>query len=204
VPVGDTNNPPIGDLRREYSHHYPVVKEKGIAVLLGLRAGGVSTTAKHFPGLGRVTRNTDTSSGVTDTITTSTSVYLQPFAAAVAVKVPFVMMSTAIYTRIDPNNPGAFSKKVTGLLRSTLGYHGVIISDDLGAAKQVTGYSVASRALRFEQAGGDMILTVNAGQAATMIGAILARMRTDSAFRGHVHAAALRVLKAKQARGLLD
>lgn len=204
VPVGDTNNPPIGDLKREYSHHVATVTEKGIAVLQGLRAGGVSTTAKHFPGLGRVTANTDTSSGVKDTITTSTSAYLEPFAAAVGVKVPFVMMSTAIYTRIDAANPAAFSKKVVGLLRSTLGYKGVIISDDLGAAKQVTGYSVASRALRFEHAGGDMILTVTASQAGTMRNAILTRMRTDAAFAKHVRNAALRVLRDKQARGLLD
>lgn len=203
VPVGDTNNPPIGDLDREYSHHVATVQEKGIAVLQGLRAGGVSTTAKHFPGLGRVTRNPDTSSGVTDAITTSTSAYLRPFAAAVAAKVPFVMMSTAVYTRIDAAHPGAFSKRVTGLLRSTLGFKGVIISDDLGAARQVASFSVASRALQFESAGGDMILTVNASQAGTMISAIRARMRTSGAFAQHVRNAALRVLRNKEARGLL-
>jgi beta-N-acetylhexosaminidase len=160
---------------------------------------------KHFPGLGRVTANTDTSSGVKDTITTSTSAYLKPFAAAVAVKVPFVMMSTAVYTRIDSAHPAAFSKRIIGgILRGTMGYKGVIISDDLGAAKQVSGYSVASRALQFEGAGGDMILTVDAGQAGTMASAILARMRTSSAFATHVRNAALRVLRDKEARGLLD
>src|SRR4051794_19754575 len=136
VPVGDTNNPPIGDLRREYSHHVSVVKEKGIAVLLGLRAGGVSTTAKHFPGLGRVTANTDTTAGVTDTITPSTSVYLQPFAAAVAVHVPFVMMSTAIYTRIDATQPAAFSSRtIGGLLGHSLCYHSDAVRDELAAAE---------------------------------------------------------------------
>jgi beta-N-acetylhexosaminidase len=205
VPVGDTNNPPIGDLKREYSHHVATVSEKGIAVLLGLRAGGVSTTAKHFPGLGRVTANPDTSTGVTDTITPSTSVYLQPFAAAVAVKVPFVMVSTAIYTRIDATHPAAFSKRVIGgMLRTALGYGGVVISDDLGAAKQVSGYSVAARAIDFEHAGGDMILTVSPGQTGTMTSAILTRMKTDAAFAKHVRNAALRVLGDKQARGLLD
>jgi beta-N-acetylhexosaminidase len=205
VPVGSTNNPPIGDLEREYSHHVAVVQEKGIAVLQGLRAGGVSTTAKHFPGLGRVTANTDTSSGVKDTITSTTSAYLRPFAAAVAVKVPFVMVSTAIYTRIDATRPAAFSKRVIGgMLRTALGYKGVVISDDLGGARQVARYSVASRALRFENAGGDMILTVDPSQARTMTSAVLARMRTDPAFAKHVRNAALRVLRDKQARGLLD
>jgi beta-N-acetylhexosaminidase len=205
VAAGNTHNPPIGQLDREYGHTPSVVSRQGLAVARGLAAGGVSATVKHFPGLGRVTANTDTTAGVTDRITTGTDAYLRPFAAAVAAKVPFVMMSTAVYTRIDGKNPAAFSSRiVTGLLRGTLGFHGVVISDDLGAAKQVARYSVADRAKRFVAAGGDIVLTVNAGQAHTMTTAILARMRTDTTFKNKVRAAALRVLQAKQARGLLN
>jgi beta-N-acetylhexosaminidase len=205
VPAGDTNNPPIGDLDREYGHTPSLVTTQGTAVLRGLAAGGVDATAKHFPGLGRVTANTDTTSGVTDTWTTSTDAYLAPFTAAVKAHVPFVMMSTAVYTRIDANNPAAFSHTiVTGLLRGTLGFTGVVISDDLGAAKQVSAYSVSSRAWRFIRAGGDIVLTVDATQAATMTSAILSRMATDAGFKSQVYAAVLRVLAAKQARGLLN
>ena len=204
VPPGDTNNPPIGDLDREYGHTSSTVTSHGVAVALGFAAAGVVATVKHFPGLGRVTANTDTSSGVTDSSTTTTSAYLRPFAAAVQAGVPFVMMSTAIYTGIDPSAPAAFSKRiVTSLLRGTLGFHGVVISDDLGAARQVSGYSVGERAWRFIAAGGDIVLTVVASQAATMTAAILSRMRTSPAFTNEVHAAALRVLTAKQAQGLL-
>jgi beta-N-acetylhexosaminidase len=204
VPAGDNNNPPIGDLYREYGHTPSLVSIKGNAVARGLAAGGVSATAKHFPGLGRVTANTDTTSGVTDRTTTATDAYLQPFAAAIKAKIPFVMMSTAVYTRIDSKNPAAFSRAiVTGLLHNTLGFRGVVISDDLGAAKQVAAYSVASRATRFIAAGGDMVLTVNVKQAHTMATAVLARMKTDPAFKKQVYAAALIVLRAKQARGLL-
>ena len=205
VPAGDTNNPPIGDLDREYGHTPSIVTTKGLAVAKGLRAGGALPTVKHFPGLGRVTSNTDTSSGVTDTITTSSSSYLHPFAAAVTANVPFVMMSTAIYPRLGSTNPAAFSYTiVTGLLRNTLGFHGVVVSDDLGAARQVAAYSVGSRATRFLGAGGDMILTVRSSQASTMISAILARMRTSTAYTAKVYAAVHRVLRAKAAAGLLD
>lgn len=204
VPARDTHNPPIGDLDREYGHTPSLVSTQGNAVARGLAAGGVSATVKHFPGLGRVTANTDTTAGVTDRTTTATDAYLRPFAAAIKAKVPFVMMSTAIYTRIDAKNPAAFSRTiVTGLLHTTLGFRGVVISDDLGAAKQVAAYSVASRATRFIAAGGDLILTVTVTQAHTMATAVLARMRTDPAFKKQVYAAALIVLKAKQARGLL-
>ncbi len=204
VPVGDTNNPPIGDLDREYSHHISVVTTQGVAVLRGLTSGGVDTAVKHFPGLGRVTANTDTDSHVTDAITTAQSAYLKPFAAGIAAKTAFVMMSTAIYSRIDSKNPAAFSSTiVTGLLRTTLGFHGVVISDDLGDAKQVASYSVGERAVRFIAAGGDMVLTVEPTQASTMEAAILARMTASPTFARQVDAAVLRVLQAKYARGLL-
>jgi beta-N-acetylhexosaminidase len=203
VPAG-SNNPPIGDLYREYGHYPSVVASHGVAVARGFAAAGLIATVKHFPGLGRVTANTDTTSGVSDSTTTSTDAYLAPFAAAVQAGVPFVMISTAIYTRIDATAPAAFSSRiVTGLLRGTLGFHGVAISDDLGSAQQVSGYSVGDRAWRFVAAGGDLVLTVNATQAATMTGAILSRMRTDATFKQTVYAAVLRVLATKQAHGLL-
>jgi beta-N-acetylhexosaminidase len=114
------------------------------------------------------------------------------------------MMSTASYARIDPGTPAAFSRTiVTGMLRGDLGYRGLIISDDVGGAAQVSGYSVGQRAVAFVRAGGDLVLTVDANQAATMTGALLQRVATDAAFKRQVDAAALLVLQAKQARGLL-
>jgi beta-N-acetylhexosaminidase len=173
-------------------------------VARGLADGGVDATVKHFPGLGRTRGNTDVATGVADTVTVRNDPYLAPFAAAVAAGVPFVMMSTAIYTKIDPSRPAAFSSTiVTGMLRGDLGFSGIVISDDLGAAKQVSGYSIGGRAVAFVQAGGDIVLTVDASQATVMTAAVLARTRTDTNFKALVDAAALRVLQAKQARGLL-
>lgn len=204
VPSDSAGNPPIGDLDREYGRTPAAVAGHGTAVARGLAAAGVDATVKHFPGLGRVSGNTDTSAGVTDSVTTRHDAYLAPFAAAIRAGVPFVMMSTAIYSRIDPGTPAAFSPAiVTGMLRHDLGFRGVVISDDLGAARQVGGYSVGDRAVAFVAAGGDLVLTVNATQAQEMTSALLARTRADPGFRRQVDAAALRVLQAKQARGLL-
>ena len=126
------------------------------------------------------------------------------FAAAIRAGVPFVMMSTADYSRLDPGVPAAFSHRVvTDLLRGRLGFRGVVISDDLGAAAQVSSYSPGQRAVRFVEAGGDLVLTVVASQAAQMSAALVTRATTDRAFRALVDAAALRVLQVKQARGLL-
>lgn len=204
VPAGWGSNPPIGDLDRGFGHSAATVTSHGVAVAKGLAQGRVDATVKHFPGLGRTRGNTDVSTGVQDTITVRHDAYLAPFAAAVAAGVPFVMISTAIYTRIDQARPAAFSPTViTGMLRGDLGFRGVVISDDLGVAKQVSGYSVGARAVAFIRAGGDIVLTVDATQAPAMTAAVLARTRIDTAFKAQVDAAALLVLQAKQARGLL-
>ena len=204
VPAGFGPNPPIGDLDREYGHNPATVSSHGAAVALGMLGAQVDPTVKHFPGLGRVTGNTDTTSGVTDYTTTRHDPYLAPFGAAVRDGVPFVMMSTAIYAEIDPHNPAAFSPTiVSGMLRGDLGFRGVIISDDLGNAQQVGNYSIGARAVAFLAAGGTMVLTVDATQAAAMTAAVAARAQTDPAFKAKIDADALIVLKTKQGRGLL-
>src|SRR4051794_25201374 len=204
VPANFGTNPPIGDLDREYGHTPAAVTAHGLAVARGMTAAGVDVTVKHFPGLGRVQANTDTTGGVTDNVTTRRDPYLAPFRAAIAAGVPFVMMSTAIYAQIDPGAPAAFSPTiVTGMLRNDLGFRGLIISDDLGGAAQVADYAPGGRAVRFVAAGGDIVLTVDASQAAEMSSALLAKAKSDPKFKKQVDAAALLVLQYKQKRGLL-
>jgi beta-N-acetylhexosaminidase len=212
APVMDTvpsasfapSNAPIGALDREFGYTPQVVAAHGTAVVQGLLAAGVDSTIKHFPGLGRVTSNTDTSSGVTDGVTTRADPYLSPFAAGISAGTPFVMMSTAIYSKIDPNHPAAFSPTIVGgILRGNLHFGGVIISDDLGAAQQVASFPVGQRAVDFIAAGGDLVLTIEPGQIATMTAAVLAQARASATFAAQVNAAALVVLEAKAKRGLL-
>jgi beta-N-acetylhexosaminidase len=209
APVVDTvppgfANPPIGELDREYGRTASAVSYHTLPVLRGMAAGHLDATAKHFPGIGRVSADPDTASGVTDTVTTRTDPYLAPFASAIHAGVPFVMVSTVFYTRIDAHHPAAFSPTViTGMLRTALGFRGVVISDDLGIAAQVASYGVGGRAVTFVAAGGDVVLTVDAGQIPAMSNALVAHALASPAFRAQVDAAALRVLEAKQARGLL-
>ena len=198
------HNPPIGGFEREFGYDPATVTAHGVAVMQGLAAARVATSVKHFPGLGRVAANTDTSSGVTDSVTTRHDPYLAPFAAAAKAGTPFVMMSTAVYARIDPDNPAAFSPAIVqGLLRGDLDFRGVIVSDDLGSARQVASVPVPDRALRFLAAGGDLVLTLDNSQTAAMVGAVVARAQADPRFRARVDASALRVLLAKQHLGLL-
>ncbi|HEY3736316.1 MAG TPA: glycoside hydrolase family 3 N-terminal domain-containing protein [Jatrophihabitans sp.] len=204
VPANFGSNPPIGDLDREFGHTPNGVSRQGLAVVKGLAAAGVDATVKHFPGLGRVRGNTDTTAGVTDNKTTVNDPYLQPFADAVQAGVPFVMVSSATYAKIDAHNPAAFSKPViTTLLRGKLGFNGVVISDDLGSAQAVAAFTPGERAVNFIAAGGDMVLTVDSSLVPAMTAALIAKAQSDDAFKAQLNQSVLRVLTAKAKLKLL-
>ena len=211
APVADTvprelggRNASIGRYGRQYGFSAGDVSRSAIAFSRGMQQAGVVPTVKHFPGLGRVTGNPDFTGGVTDRVTRRGDPYLEPFARSIAAGVPFVMMSTAYYSRIDAGRPAAFSPIVIGtVLRGDLGFTGVVISDDLGRARQVAAVPRGARAVRFIAAGGDVVLTVDPSLLPVMYEAVLARARTDSRFRAQVEASVTRVLRAKQDAGLL-
>ena len=135
-----SQNQPIGALEREFGYTPQVTGPHGVAFIQGMREAGVATTAKHFPGLGRVAGNTDFTSGVVDNTTGPGDPYLMSFGSAIKAGVPFVMVALATYTRLDPDHLAAFSSRIIrGLLRQQLHFQGVIVSDDLGAAAAVAG-----------------------------------------------------------------
>ncbi len=182
-PAAAATNPPIGVLRREYGYDTATVASHATAFAQGLSDAGVSATTKHFPGLGRVTANPDTSSGVTDRTTVRGDAYVQPFRAVVDGGAGFLMMSTAYYAKIDPTHPAAFSSAiVTGMVRGDLGFTGVVVSDDLGNARQVAPFSPGTRAVSFLRAGGDLVLTVNPAVLPAMDDAVLAEARAIPPF----------------------
>jgi beta-N-acetylhexosaminidase len=204
VPAGgQLRNQPIGVLKREYGSDPDAVGAHGVAFLRGMARAGVTTTAKHFPGLGRVVGNTDFTANVVDSETTPNDPYLRPFRQAIDAGVPIVMVALATYTRIDPDHLAVFSPVVLRLLRKTYGFHGVIASDDIGAATAISDIPAGVRAIDFLEAGGDLIVSKYVQPANQMAEAILARARSDPAFRSRLDDAAMRVLRVKQASSLL-
>ena len=204
VPKGtEAQNAPIGELRREFGSEPLAVAPHVVAFIHGMREAGVATTAKHFPGLGRVEGNTDFTGGVVDTVTTRDDPYLKPFARAVAVHAPFVMISLATYDQIDPDHLAAFSTTVIdGVLRRDLGYRGVVMSDSL-TAHATADITPGQRAIDFLLAGGDMIVLGPIDIAVPMAQAVRARAASDPAFKARVDQSALRILQAKDTAGLL-
>lgn len=197
-------NPPIAGYDRQFGDNPATVASHGTAVVAGLAAAGVDATIKHFPGLGRVTGNPDDQTGVTDDTTVRDDPFLAPFATAIRAGAPLVMMSTAIYARIDAHHPAAFSRRiVTRILRGDLHFAGVVISDDLGHAAQVQAWRPGQRAVDFIAAGGDLVLSVDPSLIPAMTADVAARMGRDPAFADQVNVAVLRVLTAKHDRHLV-
>lgn len=200
VPCAATlhDNPPIADLRRQYSSDPGSAGDHVAAVVAGMRAAGVETTVKHFPGLGCVRGNTDVAAHVVDTVTTTGSTRLEAFAAGIDADAGFVMMSSAEYSRIDPGTPALFSSRIVrGLLREQLGFDGVVMSDDVGGAAAVRAWSPAQRAEKFVRAGGDLLLDIQPADLAPMHAALVQEAHDDSAFDASLTAAAERVVTAR-------
>lgn len=204
VPPGqDQANAPIGALQREFGHDPDTVSAHGIAFIAGMRQSNVLVTAKHFPGLGRVTANTDFTANAVDGITTANDPYLAPFSRAIDAGADLVMVSTATYTNIDPQHLAVFSQTIIGLLRGQEHFAGVVASDDLGAAAAVAAIPPGDRAVDFIAAGGDLVTVKTANLIAPMVTAISNRAANDRVFADQVHAAAAHVVQLKIQAGLV-
>ena len=197
-------NAPIGRYDRAFGTEPDAVAEHVAAFVEGMQPAGVATTVKHFPGLGRVRGNTDYSAGVTDTETAADDPGFVPFAAGIATGSRYLMVSSATYSRIDPEHRAVFSPVVLrDLIRGTLGFPGVIVSDDLGNAEEVAEIPAGQRAVDFIAAGGDLVITADPDSVGSMVDAMVTQARSNPAFAGLVDASVRRVLAAKEAGGLL-
>lgn len=205
VPEGKTfTKAPIGALRRGYGSDPGTVAGKVNAFIAGMAEAGVGTTVKHFPGLGAVTTNTDFGSGVVDDTIAADSELLEPFREAVAGGIGVVMVSTVTYELIDPSSPAAFSPVVVSLLRDGLGFDGVIVTDDLGAAEAAQEIPEQERLLRTVLAGVDLLITVRPDIVPELTAGLAAAAAASPVVVQRIGESAHRVLSLKSRLGLLD
>ena len=201
VDIADPDsNEPIGAWGRQYGNDKETVIERAGAFARGMESAGVVATFKHFPGLGRVAGNTDTSASVTDAVTArSGDAAVEVFSRLIADGARVVMVSSAVYTLIDAGSPAVFSSVVvTDMLRGDLGFTGVVITDDISAASQVSTWSPAERAVLAVRAGCDIVLASgDPGVVEEMAQGLVDQARTDPAFAARVDESALRVLALK-------
>jgi beta-N-acetylhexosaminidase len=189
---------------RAFSTDPAVASDAVRASVAGWRSGGVAAAAKHFPGLGGATVNTDQA---IVTIRRSRarirSIDLAPFGAAVAAGVPLVMVGHARYPALDTTRIASQSRRIIqGLLRRELGFRGVVVTDSLEARASLATGGLALASERALRAGADLLLLTGRGSYVPVYRHLLAAARRSPALRARVREAARRVLLLR-ARGAL-
>jgi beta-N-acetylhexosaminidase len=195
--VSRQSNAPVGALNRDFGLDANGNGEHGIAFIQGMADAGVSTSIKHYPGLGAVTGNTDfTEHGIEDSTTSFDGEEISAFTDALSAEPAMVMMSLATYTRLDPTNPAAFSATIIDNLRDRHGFNGVITSDSLSAAA-LDGTSPDQLGVRFIEAGGDLACIGASSYVEPVVQGLIARAKKDKAFAAKIHRSATRVMTLK-------
>ncbi|MDQ3698205.1 MAG: serine hydrolase [Gemmatimonadota bacterium] len=163
APTVDVNNNPANPVinTRSFGEEPRAVARLAAAFVRGVQEQGVLATAKHFPGHG----DTDVDSHLALPIVQSDrarldSVELVPFRASIAAGVGAVMTAHIALPALDePSTPATLVPKViTGLLRDTLGFRGMIFTDALTMEGVGQGYPVERSAVLAVQAGADILL----------------------------------------------
>lgn len=131
------------------------------AFIRGLNSSGVMSCAKHFPGQ----RNVDIDSHFElDVIPYSVDAMMQrewiPFKAAIEAGVSMMMTLHAGFTAIDPTNtPATLSKPILeGMLKGTLGYKGLVVSDDIQMKPIKDKYGIEGALVKCIAAGVDVVI----------------------------------------------
>jgi beta-N-acetylhexosaminidase len=125
-------NPVIVKSGRSFSASADSVTMLAKEYIIPHRKFGVITVLKHFPGHG--SSQDDTHFGVADVTKTWTTEELRPYKELLqAGYVDAIMSAHIVNKNLDPAGyPGTLSNRILdSLLRKTLGYNGVVFSDDM-------------------------------------------------------------------------
>ncbi|MGE0460926.1 MAG: beta-N-acetylhexosaminidase [Vicinamibacterales bacterium] len=151
-------NPVIGD--RALAESAGEVARLGRVLVRTLQASGIAACGKHFPGHG----DTSTDSHVDLPLVEHPpdrlrAVEFEPFRAAIAEQVAFIMTAHVLVPSLDEQRPATLSPAIVeGTLRRELGFEGVILSDDLEMKAVSARYAVPAAAVEAIQAGCDAVL----------------------------------------------
>ncbi|MDX2432580.1 MAG: glycoside hydrolase family 3 N-terminal domain-containing protein [Bacteroides sp.] len=162
-PVLDVNmNPDNPEINiRAFGDDPKVIAEYGSAYIRGLMEGGLVPTAKHFPGRG----DSDIDAHyavpvVSGDMKRLDDVEVYPYKKLIEDGLPSIMLAHTLVPAIDPSGEISTTSReiVTGYLRETLGFEGVITTDSITMGALMEKYGVGKSCAMAFKAGCDLIL----------------------------------------------
>ena len=204
-PVADVNNNADNPIinTRSYGEDPALVASMVEAYVRGAQSERMIATLKHFPGHGDTRQDSHMElPSLPFSIERLDSVELVPFRAGIAAGARAVMTSHLALPEIDPTGrPATLSRAViTGILRTRLGFGGIIVTDGMRMQGITDHFSSAEAAITVIDAGADAILAVAdidsafKGVVAAVRGGRISGERLDASVR--------RILAAKEWAGL--
>jgi beta-N-acetylhexosaminidase len=205
APVVDVNNNPANPVinTRSFGEDPRRVARLSALFVHGTQDGGELATAKHFPGHG----DTDVDSHVGLPIVSANSarldsVELVPFKAAIAAGASLVMTAHIALPAIqgDSSTPATLAPRIiTGLLRDSLGFRGLAITDAMTMEGIGKGYTTEQSSVLAVQAGADILLKPSDPTRA--IDAVVRAVERGEISRARIDSAVRRVLELKVRSG---
>lgn len=153
------DNPVIGV--RSFGDQPGRVGDLGIAAVKGYQAAGICSSVKHFPGHGDTSADSHFAlPSIPHDKKRVNEVELVPFKKAITYGTDMVMTAHIVFPEIETSGkPATLSyEMLTGMLRQTLGYDGVIVTDCLEMEAISETYGTDHAAVMAMEAGADLLL----------------------------------------------
>lgn len=204
APVADVNSDPANPIinLRSFGERPELVAEMVAAFVEGARAGGILTSAKHFPGHGETALDSHLElPTIPGDRARLDRVELAPFRAAIAAGVDSVMVGHLAVPALDPSGrPATLSRPIsTGLLRGELGFDGLVVTDAM-EMRGVGGVWMGEAVVEAVAAGADVVLLPADPRVA--VRSLLRAVEEGLLTPERIEASVARILAAKARLGL--
>lgn len=200
-PVCDITTDPDAFMYNRSLGQSPEITGEFVKTVVGIMENNhIGSVLKHFPGYGN---NTDTHTGIAvdnRSVSELESVDLVPFAAGIKAGCDAILVSHVYINAIDPDTPATLSPAVHTYLRETMGFEGVIVTDDLAMEAITDVYGVGESAVLAVLAGNDLLCVTDYAE---QYAAVLQAVKDGRISEEMVNQAVLQVLRWKLELGLL-